>query len=395
MGRPGASSRASAVIERPCLPNPATPMSSPPSVPHRDELAAFRALHAITKQVHQSLDLTATLDSVAQAVVQIGGFGVAVVNLARPDDTFEVVTVAGDESARTALLGNVETAQRWKQLLERSERMGNLCFIDHRRGPPLSEEIFTWVPDVTPVDDEAAWHPLDALFAPLMAPSGEWIGVLSVDLPDDGRRPGPLRLEVLEMFADQAAIAIEHARMHSALQARETQARYAANHDSLTGLGNRALLMSAGHEMSQRPGGQLAVLLIDLDGFKEVNDSAGHRFGDEVLCAVASRLSGCVRGGDLVARAGGDEFVVVMFGAQVEPAARSLQDRLAAVLAQPIANSSGTCQIGASIGLAVQSTPVSFSQVLSAADATMYAQKHARARDLGATRSAAAHVPQA
>ncbi len=367
---------------------------SPPAA-HDEQLAALRALHRITKQVHQSLDLAATLDAVARGVVQVAGFGVAVVNLARLGDTFEVVSVAGDEGARTALLGTFETTQRWQQLLGRSRRIGNLCFIDHRHGTALSEDIFTWIPDLEPSQDEDAWHPLDALFAPLTAPSGEWIGVLSVDLPSGGRQPGPVQLEVLELFADQAAIAIEHARMHSELQAREEQAQYAATHDSLTGLGNRTLLMSAGQEMAARADCELAVLLIDLDRFKEVNDSAGHHFGDQVLRTVATRLTECVRADDVVARAGGDEFVVVMCGAGVDTAARALADRLRLVLTRPFAGPLGSHQVGASIGMAVCATPVRFSDVLSEADAAMYAQKHAQARDLDPVRTASALAPQA
>ena len=367
-------------MPRPADHRSSTSSSPPERSPCDDQLAAFRSLHLITKQVHESLDLTATLDAVVRGVVDVAGFGVAVVNLARPDDSFEAVSVAGDEGARATLLGTRESAERWQNLLERSQRLGNLRFIDHRCGAPLTDDVFTWVPDLVPSDDADAWHPLDALFAPLTAPSGEWIGVLSVDLPVDGRRPGPVQLEILELFADQAAIAIEHARIHSALQTREEQARYAATHDYLTGLANRALLMSAAEEMSQRPGSEVAVLLIDLDRFKLVNDSAGHRAGDEVLRAVADRLRQCVRDTDVLARTGGDEFVVVLSGTDVATAARSLAARLQDALSRPVQGRFGVHQVGASIGLAVSATPARFSDLLSEADAAMYAEKRAGAR---------------
>src|SRR4051794_6580337 len=90
------------------------------------QLAAFRALHVVTKRVHSSLDLTATLDAVAQGVVEGAGFGVAAVNLARPDGSFMVVSVAGDKSAREALIGSVETSAKWAYELERSEQWGTL-----------------------------------------------------------------------------------------------------------------------------------------------------------------------------------------------------------------------------------------------------------------------------
>jgi hypothetical protein len=185
-------------------------------------LAAFRALHVVTKQVHSSLDLTATLDAVAQGVVDGAGFGVAAVNLARPDGSFMVVSVAGDESARETLLGTVETAAKWAFELERSEQLGQLRYVDGRRHPKTGD-LFAWVPDVPVPDDETSWHPLDALYAPLTVPSGDWVGVISVDLPYHGRRPETWQLEILELFADHAAIAIQHARLHGALREQEAQ----------------------------------------------------------------------------------------------------------------------------------------------------------------------------
>jgi diguanylate cyclase (GGDEF)-like protein len=264
-------------------------------------------------------------------------------------------------------------------MLKHSQRLGGLCFIDHRTEVPLCDDVFAWVPDyVPPADDEDAWHPLDALFAPLTGPSGDWIGVLSVDLPIAGRRPGAVQLEVLELFADQAAIAIEHARMHSALKAREAEARQAATHDSLTGLANRGLLMSAAERVAREPHSEVAVLMVDLDGFKRVNDTAGHRAGDEVLKAVAGRLRASVRDSDVVARTGGDEFVVVMGGDGVGEPARALLGRLRASLSEPVRAIGRSHQVGVSIGLAVAGTPTSFSEVLSQADAAMYRSKRER-----------------
>src|SRR5215210_234442 len=99
-------------------------------------LEAFRALHRITKRVHASLDLGTTLDAVAQGVVDVAAFGVAVVNLA-VDDGFEVVSVAGDEQARDSLLGLRESREQWQRMLKYSQRLGNLRFIDHRTEVPL------------------------------------------------------------------------------------------------------------------------------------------------------------------------------------------------------------------------------------------------------------------
>jgi diguanylate cyclase (GGDEF)-like protein len=353
-----------------------------PAVEPEDPVAsleAFRALHRITKRVHASLDLGTTLDAVAQGVVDVAAFGVAVVNLA-VDDGFEVVSVAGNEEARETLLGLRESREQWQRLLKYSQRLGNLRFIDHRTEVPLCDDVYAWVPAYVPADDDDAWHPLDALFAPLTGPTGEWIGVLSVDLPASGHRPDPVQLEVLELFADQAAIAIDHARLHSALQAREAEARYSATHDWLTGLANRSLLMTAAERVAREPDGELAVLMVDLDRFKRVNDTAGHRAGDEVLKAVAGRLRSSVRGSDVVARTGGDEFVVVMGGPGVGGPgvggpARVLAERLRGSLSEPVQAMGASHRVGVSIGVAVAGTPTSFSELLSQADADMYREK--------------------
>ena len=347
---------------------------------------AFRALHLVTKRVHQSLDLTTTLDAVAQGVADVAGFGVAVVNLIRPDGGYEVVSVAGDEDARAALLGTVERSDAWDALLAGSTRLGQLHFIDGRTTTWDDDSVFSWVPDLEVSQDEDAWHPMDALFAPLTASSGQWLGVLSVDLPVHGRRPDAGQRELLELFADHAAIAIEHARMHGALQDREADARYAATHDPLTGLANRALLMSTAEEMAARPDVEVAVLLVDLDDFKQVNDTAGHRAGDEVLKTISRRLQHAVRDTDVVARTGGDEFVIVMCGTDLAPVAASLAQRLRSTLARPIRDGDEhggggrVHRVGASVGVAVGRTPVDVSALLSQADAAMYEGKRRRRR---------------
>ena len=340
-------------------------------------LAAMRALHAVTKRVHASLDLATTLDAVAEGVVEVAGFRVAVVNL-RQGDLFEVVSVAGDDEVRAALLGTADSREQWERLLEHSQDLYGLRFIDHSTEIPPADDIFSWVPEYEPSADPEAWHPLDALFAPLTAPSGQWIGVLSVDLPVDGRRPQPWQLEILSVFADQAAIAIEHARMYSALKQREAEARHAATHDPLTGLANRTLLFALADELDRRRGNELAVLVVDLDHFKALNDRFGHAAGDAVLAELAARMQLHVHPGDVVARTGGDEFVMVLSDVEVRERAEDLADRLRHELSQPIDTRFGRHRVGVSVGLAVRSTPAGVSELLCEADSAMYADKAER-----------------
>ena len=132
------------------------------------------------------------------------------------------------------------------------------------------------------------------------------------------------------------------------------QLEVAASTDPLTGLANRRCFFEVlGSE--RRTG---ALLFCDLDGFKPVNDQLGHDAGDEVLCAIASRLQGAVRAGDLVARVGGDEFVVLATGASSAQAAE-LAVRISDAVAPPIAVRGQQVHVGISIGIAQSDGPLS------------------------------------
>ena len=195
------------------------------------ELAGLRQLYELIGALNHEPSLDATLTRVVDGVVAGLGFGVAAVNVVHPDGSFETVAVAGSSDARQALLGSRAPADAFDVEFDVAELWGGLRFVPHDRLP--AGVVTGWVPPVEAVavsgdaDDADAWHPLDALFAPLHAPSGRLVGMLSVDLPADGRRPGPLQREMLEMFAVQAGIAIDNARLTEELHASEEGFRLA------------------------------------------------------------------------------------------------------------------------------------------------------------------------
>jgi diguanylate cyclase (GGDEF)-like protein/PAS domain S-box-containing protein len=191
--------------------------------------AALRGLHRVLTKVSRVRDLDATLDAVVDGVVEAVGFEIAAVNVVRPDGCFEMRAVAGSQEARAALLGAVSAPEEFAEEFARADAWGALRFVPHQRlhGPARG-----WVSSAQEPDVADGWHPEDALFAPLRSPSGELVGMLSVDLPRDGRRPGALQRELLEMFAVHAGIAIDNARL--AEQLREEHERLQVSQESLS-----------------------------------------------------------------------------------------------------------------------------------------------------------------
>ncbi|MCZ2858584.1 diguanylate cyclase domain-containing protein [Blastococcus sp. VKM Ac-2987] len=168
----------------------------------------------------------------------------------------------------------------------------------------------------------------------------------------------------------------------TAQRALEDALREAALHDPLTGLPNRNLLLDRLEQTLAAAGRArqaMAVLYCDLDGFKPVNDTAGHAAGDEVLVDAARRLAASVRPGDTVARIGGDEFVVLCPEVGSERAAQVIADRIAGAFGAPLRRSSGDeHQVGISIGITMCSPEDTADSALAAADAAMYRVKAAR-----------------
>jgi diguanylate cyclase (GGDEF)-like protein len=160
----------------------------------------------------------------------------------------------------------------------------------------------------------------------------------------------------------------------------QTHLAHEATHDALTGLGNRPAAITAIHSAltrSARTGETTALLFIDLNEFKAVNDSHGHEAGDEVLRHIASRLSLGVRAGDFVARLGGDEFVVIAESIADVADATDLARRLIEAISEPIAIGTVHVAIGAAVGIAMPlDGPEDALSLLGRADAAMYRAKH-------------------
>lgn len=172
-----------------------------------------------------------------------------------------------------------------------------------------------------------------------------------------------------------------------------SQAAHSARHDRLTGLANRTALLDRFERAAaraRRRGNRVALLFIDLDGFKALNDTHGHHFGDDVLRLVSGRLVGVVREVDSIGRYGGDEFLVLLPDVTDVADARTVAAKLEAAVAVPMEVAGRTVTLTASVGMAVfpddgESTDV----LLAKADEAMYAAKRQRHLSAGARGSRA------
>ncbi|BCB80631.1 hypothetical protein GCM10022251_02240 [Phytohabitans flavus] len=221
---------------------------------------------------------------------------------------------------------------------------------------------------------------------------------------DDNADVGELRLRVhgpvklseresytLRTFASALCTAVRNASAYEELTRVADEHARAAAHDALTGLANRRQLLEHGTELlaNRHVDGVIALVLVDLNHFKEVNDTLGHAAGDRVLVEVASRLRREARSDDLVARLGGDEFAVLITGLPAPAIAAHRAEGLLAALHEPMSLDGMRISVEASGGIAVAPSSGGMSELLRRADVAMYQAKrsgqrtvtYARARD--------------
>jgi len=324
--------------------------------------AAIQALRQVIEALSLEADFEAFFRKAAGAAAGLVGADAAALILLNRDDQLEYQFFLG-----------VPDAYR--------ERFLGFCFDRHGgvAGQALASRQPVFVPDYPSHPGAMAEFVASGLRANLALPlhsAGEPIGVLVVSwfqnavvAPDDAL------LALLSTIAVQMGVAHQRWRLEQRLQHR-------ANHDDLTGLPNRGHFLERLAQAvadGKRYGRSYALMVIDLDGFKAVNDRAGHAAGDGLLRDVAQGLRDVVRGGDVVGRLGGDEFVLLMEYRRWPDEAASVAARALTRLSMRVAVAGGTTAVAPSIGIAAfPDDGTDASTLLANADLAMYEAKRRR-----------------
>jgi diguanylate cyclase (GGDEF)-like protein len=250
-------------------------------------------------------------------------------------------------------------------------------FLSCRTGEVVSIPDFKSDRQFSGFHRRAVTEGLAAVFSFPLRNGRDLVGALNLYRDTTGAL-GPDAARAAQTLADVAAAYLTNARSRVDLQAASARARQRSLHDPLTGLPNRVLLLERLEHAflrGRRSRNLTAVLFCDLDKFKRINDVFGHRIGDELLVAVAERLTTQLRPGDTLARLSGDEFVLVLEDVS-EAEARVIADRIEAAFSYPFPLSCGEIRTHASIGIALggqgNERPV---KVLEKADLAMYKAK--------------------
>jgi diguanylate cyclase (GGDEF)-like protein len=293
------------------------------------------------------------------------------------------VTLISAELTPRYIAASSESALRFEEL--QTELGEGPCLAAYHTGEAISVpdlRSMEWFPAFSPPALEAG---LEAVFAFPLHHADLQLGAL--DLYRDQAGPlSPDSMSAAQTLADVASAYLISAQARADLQTSSDQARDAALHDSLTGLPNRVLMLQRlehARRRGRRSRKTSAVFFLDLDRFKLVNDTYGHHVGNELLVAVAERLTGVLRPGDSLARLASDEFVILCEDLDDADQASAIAVRFDAALAEPFVLSEVELKMTASIGIAfTRRGAESPEDLLHDADLAMYRVKRRRGGEL-------------
>lgn len=334
---------------------------------------ALRVLSACNRALVHATDEDALLNEVCRIVRDISGYPFVWVGLAE-DDEEKTVRPAALAEVEAGALGSTISHVSWAD----TPRGGGVTGYAIRRGEVTVVKDMQTNAVLAPWRGFMVHHKIvSAMSLPLRSGS-KVFGALTV-YSHEASAFGPREVRIAEELADNLAYGIMALRAESTRREYALQLEYHARHDVLTGLANRALLHERLNQTiayAARAGHPIWVVFIDLDRFKMVNDSLGHKAGDSALLTIAQRLEQAVRESDTVARLGGDEFVVVLPERMGEHLAGGVIQRVMEAVARPLQVDGHSFVLGCSAGVAVYPTDGADAETLIRnADIAMYRAK--------------------
>jgi diguanylate cyclase (GGDEF)-like protein len=329
------------------------------------------ALSATNEAIIRATSRSELFDLVCEAAASGGKFTLTSIALRKADsDYLDVVAAAGPTglSARLATISVNEMQPEGRGLCGQAIRYQRACIINDYLADP-NAEAFHHRARLDGTNSGASF--------PLLV-QGQVVGVMSfMSLEKDTFTPE--FAELLQRLVDNVSFALENFDRVDEKARADERIEYLASHDSLTHLPNREMfngMLRHAIDAAARYRREFALLFIDLDRFKVINDSLGHDAGDMLLVEIGGRLRRALRSSDVVARLGGDEFVVILEEAAERPEVERIAGELLSVLSQPLQLSGHECHTTASIGIAMYPSDGTDIQTLTKnADMAMYLAK--------------------
>jgi diguanylate cyclase (GGDEF)-like protein len=308
----------------------------------------FAALSATNEAIMRAKSRSELFELVCEAAANGGKFTSTSIGLVRADDDFlDIVAAAGPSAEKTmnVRLSVKEDCPEGRGVSGIAFRTRQLCisndYLSDPRGALFHESLRS---------DGA-----NAVAAFPLFNGGRAIGILLFCAAERDAFT-PRSVDLLQRIADNIAFALDNFDRADEKTRADERIEYLASHDSLTGLPNREMfnqLLHTAMATAQRCQLQFAMLFIDLDRFKVINDSLGHEAGDALLVETAKRLRQNLRSGDIVARLGGDEFVVILEHSAARGEIEQIAGKLLSAVSQPVQLSGHECLATASIGVAM------------------------------------------
>ena len=335
----------------------------------------------LAQQASSSLDISELLHLLLEKAMQVNKAQVgSILLIDETEENFRIIGYKGPSSE--PIVGSVVPVKN--SIIE--------SVVEEGSGPLLVENIET---DQRYQKKNNPKYDSPSFFSLPVRTHGKLIAVLNLADKKNGEHFRQEDVDLTSVMVQEVSFALENARIHSELKKQaasleeevhyrkqaEKELKHLAHSDPLTGLSNRYLFLDrleVAVAQAERQSTHVTVLFVDLNRFKEINDTLGHSAGDKILCEVANRMKSCVRKTDLLARYGGDEFTIILTNDTTTEGIENVASKVIDTLSRPFSFKSQSLTIGCSIGISTYPDNAADAEALiRRADAAMYTSKRA------------------